>query len=224
MNLTEVLATTALPSNPHYPVLDDELAARLKAVRGNESDKKRYTALLYGVARATPGVREDAIFDRDREDGDMICSRSIWYGKWKKQSAIRAVWEYVEELTRTYREAETLRIEMQAQQLLRRALAEGQVDAVAGLRHTALSTVDRADYRTDASKTLLALGNEELAARLAILGARGVPVEIPELPEQVVKLDVSGLPPELLRAIADEGADSAVTDGCTESVSPTESD
>ena len=128
---------TVLAADAHYPVLDDELAARLKAVRGNEADKKRYTALLYGVARATPGVREDSIFDREREDREQICNRSVWYAKWKKQPVIRAVWEYVEELTRTYREAETLRIEMQAQQLLRRALAEGQVDAVAGLRQTA---------------------------------------------------------------------------------------
>lgn len=222
MNLTEVLAITALPSNPHYPMLDEELTARLKAVRGNEADKKRYTALLYGVARATPGVREDSVFDREREDSDMICARSIWYGKWKKQPAIRAVWEYVEELTRTFREAETLRIEMQAQQMLRRALAEGQVDAVAGLRQTALNVSDQANYRTEASKTLLALGNEELAARLAVLNPRGVPVAITEQPEQAVKLDVSSLPPELLRAIAYGSADSAVADGCAESASPAE--
>lgn len=41
--------------------------------------------------------------------------------------------------------------------------------------------------------------------------------------EQVVKLDVSGLPPEVLRAIADGGAGGAVADGCAESVSPAES-
>ncbi len=215
---------TVLAADAHYPVLDDELAARLKAVRGNEADKKRYTALLYGVARATPGVREDSIFDREREDREQICNRSVWYAKWKKQPVIRAVWEYVEELTRTYREAETLRIEMQAQQLLRRALAEGQVDAVTGLRQTALNPIDRADYRTEASKTLLALGSEELATRLAVLHPRGVPVEITEQPEQVVKLDVSGLSAEFLRAIADEGAGSAVADGCAASVSSAESD
>ncbi|MBN2391662.1 MAG: hypothetical protein JXR84_13135 [Anaerolineae bacterium] len=216
--------STILPIDPHYPVLDEELAARLRAVRGKDAGKKRYTALMYGVARATPGVREDAIFDREREDSDMICSRSIWYKKWKKQPAIRPIWEYVEELTRTYREAETLRIEMQAQQLMRRALAEGQVDAVTGLRQTALNPLDRADYRTEASKTLLVLGNDEMSTRLAALGSRGVPVEISELPEQVVKLDVSGLPPEILRAIVDEGTDSSVADGCAESVSPAEPD
>ena len=215
---------TVLTANAHYPVLDEELAARLKAVRGSEADKKRYTALLYGVARATPGVREDSVFDREREDREQICNRSVWYAKWKKQPAIRAVWEYVEELTRTYREAETLRIEMQAQQLLRRALAEGQVDAVAGLRQTALSPKDLASHRTEASKVLLALGSNDLAVRLAVLNPRGVPVEITDQPEQVVKLDVSGLPPEVLRAIAYGSADSAVADGCAESVSTAESD
>lgn len=217
------MTTISLPNAAYY-VLDTELEARLKAIRGNEADKKRYTALLYGVVRATPGVNEDSIFDRSRDDGEMICARSTWYGKWKKAPLIQAVWEYVEELTRSYRDAETLRIELQAQQLLRRAIAEGQVDAVTGLRKTALSASDRADYRTDASKTLLALGSEELAARLAALHPGAVPVEITEQPEQVVKLDVSALPAEILRALADEGASGAVADGRPESVSAAASD
>lgn len=209
--------TTDFPSVA-YPVLDAELAARLRAIRGNEADKKRYTAILYGVARATPGVREDSIFDREREDKEMICARSIWYGKWKKVEEIRAVWEYVEELTRTYREAETLRVEMDAQQILRRTIAEGQVDAVRGLRQTALGVTDRADFRTEAAKALLALGSTEHAARLAMLHPQAMPVEITKQADQVVKLDVSQLSPDLLRAIADEGANDAVASGCAPSV------
>lgn len=206
------------------PVLDGELQSRLAAVRGAEAAKMRYTAILYGVARATPGVAEDSIFDRKRPDKSKICARSIWYGKWKTNPKIRAVWEYVEGLYSRYSDAETLRIELAAQQLLRRAIAEGMVDAVAGLRQTALNLPDRADYRTQASVTLLTLADAEMAARLAVLNPRGVPVEITEQPEQVVKLDVSGLPAEFLRAIADEGAGSAVAAGCAESVSPAESD
>jgi hypothetical protein len=205
------------------PVLDGELKSRLSAVRGNEAAKMRYTAILYGVARATPGVAEDSIFDRERPDKRKICARSIWYGKWKTNPKIRAVWEYVEELYSQYSDAETLRIELAAQQLLRRAIAEGMVDAVAGLRQTALNLLDRADYRTQSSVTLLTLGDTDMAARLAVLNPRGVPVEITEQPEQVVKLDVSGLSAEILRAIADGGADSAVADGRAESVSPAES-
>lgn len=184
----------------------------------------RYTALLYGVVRATPGVPEDSIFDKARADAGQICSRSVWYGKWKKQPRIRAVWEYVEELTKTWREAETLRIEMEAQQLLRQAIAEGQVDAVTGLRKTALSGIDRADYRTDASKTLLALGSEELATRLGGLQHGAIPIEITEQPKQVVKLDVSEFPPDILRAIVDEGADSGATKRSPEGISTTDSD
>lgn len=216
--------TTILLPNAAYPVLDAELTSRLREVRGAEADKKRYTAILYGVARATPGVREDAIFERAREDAEQICARSTWYGKWKHDAKVRAVWEYVEELTRTYRDAETMRIEMDAQQLLRRTIAEGQVDAITGLRKTALSPLDRADFRTDASKTLLALGSEELAARLAALHPGALPVEITGQPEQVVKLDVSALPAEILRALANESADSADADGCAAGVSPAESD
>lgn len=204
--------------NVAYPVLDAELTARLKAIAGAEADKKRYTAILYGVARATPGVREDSIFERDREDAGQICARSTWYGKWKRDEKVRAVWEYVEELTRAHRDAETLRIELDAQQILRRTLAEGQVDAITGLRKTALSNLDRADFRTDAAKTLLALGNAELAARLAALHPGALPVKITEQPEQVVKLDVSALPAEVLRALADGGPDSGATAGGPEDV------
>jgi len=215
-----------------YPVLDKRLAQLLDVIRApkedgtedDEADKKCYTAILYGIARATPGIREDSIFDRSREDAKQICSRSIWYGKWKLNPEIMAVWKYVVKLTRSYRDAETMRIEMGAQQLLKRSLAEGQVDAIEGLRKTALSLLDRADFRTEASKTLLTLGSEELAARLAALHPGALPVEITGQPEQVVKLDVSALPAEILRALANESADSADADGCAEGVSEAQSD
>jgi len=205
-------------------VLDSELSSRLSAIRGKEAAKMRYTAILYGIARATPGVAEDSIFDRERPDKRKICARSIWYGKWKTNPKIRLVWEYVEAQYGQHNDAETLRVEMAAQQFLRRAIAEGMVDAVMGLRQTAVSVTDRADYRTESSVTLLTLGSEELAARLAALHPGAVPVEITEQPDQVVKLDVSGLSPQFLRAIADEGTDSAVAAGCTESVSQAEPD
>lgn len=207
------MTTFELPPDA-YPLLDAELQNRLAGIRGNEADKKRYTALLYGVARATPGVREDSIFVRTRADSEMICARSVWYGKWKKVPQIRAVWEYVEELTRLYRDAETLRIEIAAHQLLRRSIAEGMVDAMEGLRQTALNPIAPGNFRTEASKTILGLGDEGMAKRLALLNARSLPVEIMEQPEQVVKLDVSSLSPELLRAIVDEGATAATTAGC----------
>ena len=218
--------TDYLVPDSAYAIMDAELALRLKAIRSKnakDAPKMRYTAILYGIARATPGIAEDSIFDRSRPDKAKICARSIWYGGWKQNPKIRAVWEYVEEKYGQFSDVETLRIELAAQQILRRAIAEGMVDAVMGMRQTALSVTDRADHRTQSSVTLLTLGNAEMAARLAVLNPRGVPVEISELPEQVVKLDVSDLSPEFLRAIADEGADSAVADGCAESVSPAES-
>jgi len=216
-----------------YPVLDKRLAKLLDVIRStpkengeedDEADKKCYTAILYGIARATPGIREDSIFDRSREDAKQICSRSVWYGGWKQKPEIKAVWEYVVKLTRTYRDAETMRIEMGAQQLLKRSLAEGQVDAIEGLRKTALSMLDRADFRTEASKTLLTLGSEELAARLAAPHPGALPVEITGQPEQVVKLDVSALPAEILRALADSSPDSGATAGSPEDVSDRQPD
>ena len=92
-----------------------------------------------------------------------------------------------------------------------------------GLRTTALSTSDGASGRTEASKVLLALGSEELAARLSP-PRTALPVEITEQPEQVVRLDVSDFPADLLQALADEGADSGIEAGVAGGTGTTESD
>ena len=158
-------------------LLDAELQRLCGAVRGEHAAKMRYTAIRYGIARGTPGVAEDSIFCAEADDADLICARSTWYGKWKKRMPIRRIWEYVEELVRTHREQETVAVELEAQQQMRRAIAEGATDAVQGLRSTALAINDRADYRTDASKTLITLFDEGLGARLAMQD-RGTPLSV----------------------------------------------
>ena len=156
-----------------------EILTLLRAIRAPHVDKKRYTAVRVAIARATPGVDEDSVFkSQDPTEQQMLCARSTWYSKWKHDPAIAAVVKACEERLRDWRDTETLRIEAAALQLRRRAIAEGSLDAVTGLRKTALSQKDRADYRTDASKTLLALADEELAARLQRLNGGGVAVRV----------------------------------------------
>jgi hypothetical protein len=162
-----------------FPWLTEALLALLRAVRGPHVAKKRYTLIQVAIARATPGVAEDSIWKNDDpEEQAKLCARSTWYGKWKHRPDIAAALAACEQRLRDWRDAETLRIEAEALQLRRRAIAEGSVDAVQGLRKTAMSAKDRADLRTEASRTLLALSDEELALRLARLDGGGIPIKV----------------------------------------------
>ena len=162
-----------------YAWLTEELLALLRQVRGPHLAKKRYTLLKLAIARATPGLSEDSVWKTaDPQEQERLCARSTWYGKWKHRPDIARAQDACEEHLRDWRDAETLRIEAQAMQLRRRAIAEGSVDAVVGLRKTALSAKDRADLRTEASKMLLTLADEELARRLARMDGEALPVRV----------------------------------------------
>ncbi len=172
----------------------------LRTIRGAHVDKKRYTALCVAIARATPGVSENSVFE---EKDPKICARSTWYGKWKHVPAIAAVVAACEARLRDWRDAETLKLEAYTQQLLRREISQGAVDAVKGLRRTALSSTDRADYRTDASEVLLTLSDDDLATRLTTRRSGGaIPVEVKDLDAFIAR--------ELAR-VADDGEAGAST-------------
>lgn len=188
---------------------DSEVKAALAAILGAEAAKKRATVILLASATAsnTPWAR---VFEDER-----ACNQRVWYQKWQYKPEIRVALDLCTQKALALADAEIVAVEAQALRKRRRAIAEGSIDALHGLRMTALRQEDRADYRTEASRTLLALADVDLAARLVVLNPRGVPVEITEQPEQVVKLDVSNFPVEILRAIADGGAESTVAAGCT---------
>lgn len=162
-----------------YPWLTEAVLDALRAVRGPHVAKKRYTVLKVAIARAMPELAEDAVWKpQDPEEQAQLCARSTWYGKWKHYPDIAAALDICEERLRDWRDIETLRIETEALQLRRRALAEGSVDAVNGLRKTALSTKDRADFRTEASRLLLVLADDDLARRLAHVDGGALPVKV----------------------------------------------
>lgn len=165
--------------------LDGETRAALAAIRGAEAVKKRQTVILLASATAsgTPWAR---VFEDER-----ACNQRVWYQKWQYKPEIHAALELCTTKALAMVDEETARVESKALRERRRAIAEGSVDAVRGLRSTALSQEDRADYRTDASAMLLALADDELAARVVAL-TKG----------QALRVDVEGLDGLIERELA----------------------
>lgn len=158
--------------------LDEEAQTALRQIRGAEAAKKRATVILLASAAAsdTPRAR---VFEDER-----ACNQRIWYQKWKRVPEIAEALEVCTAKALEFRDMETARVEQDALQQRRRAIALGSLDAVTGLRRTALNSDDRADYRTEASRVLLSLADPELGARLE-KGKASVPVEVTDAPPMV---------------------------------------
>jgi len=155
---------------------DDEVKVALAAIRGAEAAKKRATVILLASATAsnTPWAR---VFEHD-----LACNQRVWYQKWQYKPEIAQALSLCTQKALAFADAEIAAVETQALRERRKAIAEGSVDAVRGLRLTALSAGDRADYRTAASAMLLALADETLAGRIVML-QKG----------QALQVDVEGL-------------------------------
>lgn len=158
--------------------LDEEAQAALRRIRGAEAAKKRATVILLAAAAAS-----DTAWARVFED-ERACNQRIWYQKWKRVPEIIEALEICTAKALEFADLETARVEQDALQKRRRAIAKGSVDAVEGLRKTALNDDDRADYRTEASRVLLTLADPELGARLE-KGKASVPVEVTDAPPMV---------------------------------------
>jgi len=177
--------------------MTEEIRALLMAIRGRHAGKKRTTLIKLAFARAQ-GLAAKAVFEQDD-----VCNERVWYQKWKNQPQVARAFEACLERALAWRDEETALAEAQYNDERRRLIAQESLTAVKGLALTAVNTNDRGDYRTEASKVLLALADEELAARLAIGGRAALPVEVENTPE--VKFDFTGCTPEILRAIANDG-------------------
>ena len=136
-----------------------EALAALRLIGNPHAAKKRVTVILLATAAAsdTPMAR---VFEDQR-----ACAERIWYQKWQDVPEIKEALRLCTAAALDSRDAETARIEGQALHERRRAIAEGSVDAVTGLRMTALQT--RARDGTEASKVLLRLVDKDLAERLS---------------------------------------------------------
>ena len=147
-------------------------------------------------------------------DDPRVCNQRVWYQKWQYDEAMAAALELATARALAWRDSRTAAIEARATQERRRSIAVASLDAIQGLRMTALNRDDRADYRTEASRVLLSLADGELAERLAASGARALPVEVENAEDvrasQVVKFDLSDVPNRVLEVLAgDEGGDSS---------------
>jgi plasmid maintenance system antidote protein VapI len=145
-----------------------ELRRALDEIEQPHVAKKRATVLLLASATAND-VAWSTVFEDPR-----ACNQRVWYQKWQHDPAIATALELATMEALHWRDAETARIEAHVTQQRRRAIAEGSLDAVTGLRKTALS--EPSHMQIDASKVLLTLADEEAAAKLA--AAKGKPIEV----------------------------------------------
>lgn len=165
--------------------IDDEVREALGRIRGNEAAKIRSTVIMLASATAssTPWLH---VF-RSKN----ACNRRIWYEKWRYKPEIAAALSLCTQKALAFADAEIAAVETLALRERRKAIAEGSVDALRGLRLTALSQDDRADYRTAASAMLLALADETLAGRIVMV-QKG----------QALQVDVGGLDDLIERELA----------------------
>jgi plasmid maintenance system antidote protein VapI len=157
--------------------LNPELRTALDAIEKPHVAKKRATVLLLAIATATDTPWTE-VFDDPR-----VCNQRIWYQKWQHDPAISGALELATERALHWRDQETAAIEAQAAQMRRRAIAEGSLDAVDGLRETAKRNRDGDGIK--ASEVLLTLSDEDLAARLAGMASGAIPVEVEGLDDLI---------------------------------------
>lgn len=152
--------------------LTPEIQAALNRVRGGKVGKRRETIIRVAFARAM-GQTLEPIF---RLPG--VINQRVWYQVVKPLPTVQAAYELCFERALAWRDAETARMEAEYANERRRVIAEESVSAVRGLAMTALRVIDRADYRTEASKVLLRLADPELAVRLVDEKGQAVPVAV----------------------------------------------
>lgn len=155
-------------------VWDDDTLVALGEIRGQHAAKMRATVALlaFATAAGTPLAR---VFEDER-----ACNERIWYQKWQHIPSIKRALERCTIRALAWRDEETARIEARALQTLRRTLAEGRLDAVTGLRQTALEKRDGSGI--DAARTLLqARSTGDANAPVAldeVGGPAAMPVEV----------------------------------------------
>jgi hypothetical protein len=150
-----------------------EALEALKQIRGQHAAKKRATVLLlaYATATDTPLAR---VFEDER-----ACNQRVWYQKWQHIPEVARALSVCTDTALAYRDLETMRVEAQAAQALRRGLALGRLDAVTGLRQTALEKRDGSGI--DAARTLLqarSTGDTNAPVALDEGGPVAMPVEV----------------------------------------------
>jgi hypothetical protein len=191
--------------------ITEELHQLLAALDGHNQRKKRTTVLRLAEARATGGT--DAAVFRMPE----CCSRTCWEGKykagvkqvgWRDDPAIAAALVAACQRAQYWQDqAEARRIAKRQEQVAaaRDKLADLAYPAVMVLGALMADKETQAETRRKAANDVLDRADEATASK-AILTEKGDHV-------QRVQFDFSGLPPEILRALADGGDEAGAGGG-----------
>jgi len=164
---------------------------------GEHREKMEDTVLLLAFADVHHIPRREVFLD------ERVCCERVWYQKWQNLPEVKAALTVcTREARRVKRAARNAAMAGYVEEY-ELELARGQVMAVKGLQLTALNREDRADYRTDASKVLLAIQDEALAERFG-MGKTGaaLPVEVTNAGEFEVS---TGFVADVLRELGTAG-------------------
>jgi len=179
--------------------LTDDIRAALAAIRGPHVEKKRKTILLVAFAKAN-GEPLKPLFERAD-----TCAEPVWWGKWHKQTDIRAALELCEKRALEWVDAETAAIESRYRTERRRAVAKWAAKAPDALAAVMAGIEQRGNDRINAAVTLIKLADPATTGGVGTVQGGGET-------SQTVQIDVSQLSDDqLARILAGEPAGAVVT-------------
>lgn len=145
----------------------------------------RYTVRRVAWAIEIEQIGEEPVFSRGPRD-PALCSRAIWYGKWRQRDDVKAALAACREALKAWRDAEVERSETEALRRVRLLLAEKAPETiVAGLTGIINDSTARGDHRLAAVDRLTQLALPDLAVRIPTTQAVAVPVEVRNLDDVI---------------------------------------
>jgi len=160
--------------------MTDQVRAALAAIDPTHRhvERMRYTVRRVAWSIEVERAGEEVVFTREPRD-PQLCSRTIWYGKWRKRPDVQAALTACREALRGWRDAEVERAETEALRRVRLMLSEKAPEAIVdGLMGIINDGTARGDHRLAAVDRLTQLAVPELAARIPMNQAGAVAVEV----------------------------------------------
>lgn len=167
--------------------LTEQARAALAAIEPEHrhAERMRYTVRRVAWAIEIEQIGEEPVFSRGPRD-PALCSRAIWYGKWRKRDDVKAALAACREALKAWRDAEVERAETAALRRVRLGLAEKAEEAiVAGLLGIIQDSGARSSDRLAAVDRYTQLAVPDLAARIPATQAAAVSVEVRHLDDVI---------------------------------------
>lgn len=141
--------------------LNQELAEKLKAIRGKEAAKKRYTIIAIAFAEA----RQESITQLLKTDR-RTCAQSIWYDKWRHDPLVKDALEAATQRALDYADECTIAIEAHYQRIRRQRTAEKSADVPLTLAEIMDDKQQRGADRISAANSLMGWAEPDNAAKV----------------------------------------------------------